>query len=93
MLTSAPKVSVQNLDSVSSSNAGLLPPSTLGRESIKNALHSPLDGDDRRPGHGRPQHLPAVSHRSAPNAYAERKAPDQVFLPNVDEPVGRLTIS
>ena len=93
MPTSAPKASATNLNSVSSSNAGLLLPSTLGRESIKYAHHWPLDEDDRRPGHGHPQHNRAVSYRSAPNAYPEGKVPDSVSLPIVGEPAGRLPIS
>ena len=93
MLASAPKAFATNLNSVSSSNAGLLLPSTLGRESIKNALHSLLDGGDRRPGHGHPQHNRAVLHSSAPNAYPKGKVPDSVSLPIVGEPAGRLPIS
>ena len=93
MLTFAPNASATNLNPVSSSNAGRLLPSTLGRESIRNAPHRILDEDDYRPRRGHPQHNRAALHRSAPNAYAERKLPESVSLPIVREPDGSLTIS
>ena len=93
MLTSAPKASATILDSASSSNAGLLLTSTLSHLSSKSAVHSVLDEDGSRTGHCCPQHNLAVLHCSAPVSCAERKVPESVSLPNVGEPVRRLTIS
>ena len=60
MLTSAPKASATILNSVSSSNAGLLLASTLSHWRVRNADHFVLDEDGSRTGHGHPQHNLAV---------------------------------
>ncbi|MDE0199559.1 MAG: hypothetical protein OXK78_15255 [Caldilineaceae bacterium] len=93
MPASAPKASAPNLYTGCSAATELLLHSTLGHKSIKSELNWVLDDYDSRPAHGCPQHDLAVLHRSAPNAYPERKVPASESLPTAGELVGRLTVS
>ena len=65
MLASAPKVFASHLNSVFSSDAGLLLISTLSHWSIKNSVHRFLDEDDTRIRQGHAQHNMAVLRRLA----------------------------
>ncbi|MDE0197348.1 MAG: hypothetical protein OXK78_04080 [Caldilineaceae bacterium] len=93
MLASAPKPSAPNLNSVFSSDAGLLLTSTLSHWSIKKSVHCDLDEDNCRIRHGHAQHNLAILRRLAINPPRRGKAPKSVLLPNVTEMVGNLTIS
>ena len=90
---SAPQVCGSNLNSVFSSDAKLLLTSTLSRWTKESSVHWVLDEDDSRTCKGQAQHKLPVSRRLASTSYAERQAPKSVWLPNVNEPVGKLTIS
>ena len=67
MLTSAPKASAPNLNSVFPSDSKLLLASTLNHWSNENAAHWVLDEDDRRIRLGHAQHNLAVLRRLAPD--------------------------
>ena len=73
MLASAPKASAPNLNSVSSSDTGLLLTSTVSHFSIRNAVHSVLDEDVSRTGRDHPQHNLAVLHNSVPDLLRREK--------------------
>ena len=93
MLTPAPKASAPNLNSVFSSNAGLLLDSTLSRWCTRNAVHRLLDEGDSRIRQEHAQHNLPILHRLAFNLLrSEKAAPKSALQPNANEPVGKLTI-
>ena len=72
MRTSAPKAYAPNLNSVFSSNAGLLLNSTFNQLSTRNAIHRLLNVDDSRIRQGHAQHNLAVLLRLPHNPPAQR---------------------
>jgi len=71
-LTSAPKASAPNLNSVSSSDAGLLLDSTLSQRSNRNAVHRVLHEDESHIRRRHAQHNLAVLLRLPHNPPAQR---------------------
>ena len=74
MLTSAPKASAPNLNSVFPSDAGLLLTSTLSHWSIENAVQWVLDEANSRIRHGHAQLNLAVLRRLAPDLLCREKS-------------------
>ena len=73
MRTSAPKAYAPNLNSVFSSNAGLLLNSTFNQLSTRNAIHRLLNVDDSRIRQGHAQHTLPVLLRLPHTSPAERE--------------------
>ena len=78
MLTSAPKASAPNLDSVSFSDAGRFLNSTFSQSSIRNAVHFVLIEDHGRTGLGHAQLNLAVLFRLPHNPPAQRESSAQI---------------
>ncbi|GEM_PF-1503439 len=94
MPASAPKAFASEVSSISSSDAKPILTSTLSHRSTENSVYWLLDGDDSRPRQVHAQHNLAVLRRALLSIfYPARKAPRSAFLPDVNEPVGKLTIS
>ena len=74
LLTLTSKAPAPNLNSVHSSDAGLLLTFTRSRWSIGNAAYWVLNNDDLRIRHGHAQHNLAVLHRLAPNLLCRAKS-------------------
>ena len=92
-LTPAPKASAPNLNSVFSSNAGLLLDSTLKHWSTRNPVHRVLDEGDSRIRQEHAQHNLAVLLRPPHNPPSREKAASKSALqPDAVKPVGKLTI-
>ena len=73
LLTLTSKAPAPNLNSVPSSDAGLLLTFTCSHWSIGNAVNWVLDDDDLRIHHGHAQHNLAVLHRLALNLLCRAK--------------------
>lgn len=78
MLTSAPKASAPNLDSVSFSDAGGFLNSTFSQSSTGDAVHFVLVEDDGRTGLGHARHNLVVLLRLPHNPPAQRESSLQI---------------
>ena len=76
-----------------SPDAKMLLTSTRTHWSIENAVPWVLNEDDSRIRQGHAQHNLAILRRLALNLLRREKVPKSVWLPNVNVPVGTLTIS
>ncbi len=94
MPASGPKAFASEVNSISSSDAKLLLTSTLSKRSTENSVYWLLDVYDSRIRQVYAQHNLAVLRRARLSiSYPARTAPKSAFLPDVNEPVGKLTIS